>query len=275
MEKRYQVFVSSTYEDLRVERQEVIQALLALDCIPAGMEFFPAADEAQWSLITRIIDDCEFYIVIIGDRPGTLAPGGKSYTQLEYEHAVDRGKPVMAFLADPARRPGIERSPEDRARLDGFRELASGNNLRRSWSTPKELAFEVAKAIVHVKRTNPGGGWIKKASLPKEVFAQTLRGRTVLEAVVDAGIKDVQLWNLRGNSLPPDRFFKAAQKEILVSAATAHATLNAWAKLRKSGYVGINVCFLLLHQSEANKSWGGGLGATMNTSRTWLRRVGT
>ena len=41
-EKRYQVFVSSTYEDLQEERREVMQALLELDCIPAGMELFPA-----------------------------------------------------------------------------------------------------------------------------------------------------------------------------------------------------------------------------------------
>jgi hypothetical protein len=251
MEKRYRVFVSSAYEDLRAERQEVMQALLALDCIPAGMEFFPAADEAQWNLIRRIIDDCDFYIVIIGDRPGTLGPGGKSYTQLEYEYAVARGKPVMAFLrADPANQPGGSAlSPEAKARLNNFRELAKRNKLCAFWSAPQELALRVTQAIIHAKRTNPGGGWIKKASLPEEIFARTLRGRTVLKGVIDAGIKDVELWNLRGNSLPPDRFFKAAQKEILISAATAHATLNEWAKLLKSiaGEAGIGVCFLLLH----------------------------
>lgn len=38
MEKRYQVFVSSTYQDLQEERKEVMQALLELDCIPAGCQ---------------------------------------------------------------------------------------------------------------------------------------------------------------------------------------------------------------------------------------------
>jgi hypothetical protein len=41
MDKRYQVFVSSTYEGLHEERREVMQSLLALDCIPTGMELFP------------------------------------------------------------------------------------------------------------------------------------------------------------------------------------------------------------------------------------------
>ena len=51
MERKHQVFVSSTYKYLVKERQEVIHALLELDCIPAGMELFPAADEDAWSLI--------------------------------------------------------------------------------------------------------------------------------------------------------------------------------------------------------------------------------
>jgi hypothetical protein len=47
-QKKYQVFVSSTYIDLIDERQEIMHALLELDCIPAGMELFPAANEDQW-----------------------------------------------------------------------------------------------------------------------------------------------------------------------------------------------------------------------------------
>ena len=55
MDKRYQVFVSSSYLDLHEERQQVMQALLELDCIPAGMELFPASDQEKWALITRVI----------------------------------------------------------------------------------------------------------------------------------------------------------------------------------------------------------------------------
>jgi len=49
MDKRYQVFVSSTYDDLQEERKQVVQVLLEMGHIPAGMELFPAADEDQWS----------------------------------------------------------------------------------------------------------------------------------------------------------------------------------------------------------------------------------
>ena len=97
MEKRYQVFVSSTYDDLRDECQEVMQALLELDCIPAGMELFPAANEDQWTLIRNVIDDCDYYIVVIGGRYGSIGPTGISYTQMEYEYAVAQNKPIISL----------------------------------------------------------------------------------------------------------------------------------------------------------------------------------
>lgn len=64
MEKRYQVFVSSTFTDLTDERRAVMQALLELNCIPAGMELFPASTDDQWTLIQRVIDDCDYHLVL-------------------------------------------------------------------------------------------------------------------------------------------------------------------------------------------------------------------
>src|SRR5579859_6953364 len=97
-EKRYQVFVSSTFQDLQEERQEVIQALLELDCIPSGMELFPAANQDQWTLIKRVIDDCDYYIVIVAGRYGSLASDGMSYIEKEYRYAAERTKPIIAFM---------------------------------------------------------------------------------------------------------------------------------------------------------------------------------
>ncbi|WP_268844130.1 DUF4062 domain-containing protein [Aeromonas caviae] len=53
MNKRYQVFVSSTFADLQDERSKVIQTLMEMDCIPAGMELFPAMDEEQFEFIKK------------------------------------------------------------------------------------------------------------------------------------------------------------------------------------------------------------------------------
>jgi hypothetical protein len=70
MKKRYQVFVSSTYKDLTDERAAVIQMILNLNHFPAGMEMFPAANEDQWRLIQRVIDESDYYIVVVGGRYG-------------------------------------------------------------------------------------------------------------------------------------------------------------------------------------------------------------
>ncbi|HZK83011.1 MAG TPA: DUF4062 domain-containing protein, partial [Humisphaera sp.] len=61
MNKRYQVFVSSTYRDLIEYRQLVIKSLMQIDALPAGMEAFPAADEDAWSIIKRTIDQSDYY----------------------------------------------------------------------------------------------------------------------------------------------------------------------------------------------------------------------
>ena len=78
MDKRYQVFISSTYADLQEERQRVIQTVMKMDCIPAGMELFPAADEEQFEFIKRVIDDCDYYLLIIGGRYGSTTADGIS-----------------------------------------------------------------------------------------------------------------------------------------------------------------------------------------------------
>jgi hypothetical protein len=97
MDKRYQVFVNSTFIDLQEERRQVIQTVMELDCFPAGMELFPAADEEQWDFICKAIDDCDYFILIIGGRYGSLTDEGISYTEKEYDYAVEQGLPVLVF----------------------------------------------------------------------------------------------------------------------------------------------------------------------------------
>lgn len=92
-DKRYQVFVSSTYDDLQDERKEVMQALLELDCIPAGMELFPASSEDQWSLIKRVIDDCDYYILIIGGRMEVLVLMGLATLKWNLNMLLKQGSP--------------------------------------------------------------------------------------------------------------------------------------------------------------------------------------
>jgi len=176
MEKRYQVFVSSTYEDLRNERQEVMQALLELDCMPAGMELFPAADESQWSLIKRVIDECDYYVVILGGRYGSCDPDGMGYTEKEYRYALEIGKPTIAFLhKDPAEiLAGKTESTENgKVKLAAFRELLE-KKLCKHWSSAAELGSVVSRSLVRLIKDSPAIGWVRADELPDKDAALEL-----------------------------------------------------------------------------------------------------
>jgi Domain of unknown function (DUF4062) len=104
MNVKYQIFISSTYEDLKDERDEVIKACLNMGYIPVGMEMFNAADEGQWKVISRTIDQCDYYAVIVAHRYGSTTPEGISFTEKEYDYAVAQGVPVLGFVIDPKAR---------------------------------------------------------------------------------------------------------------------------------------------------------------------------
>ena len=150
MDKRYQVFVSSTYDDLQEERQEVMHALLELDCMPSGMELFPAANESQWSLIKRVIDDCDYYILILAGRYGSVGSDGISYTEMEYQYAESQAKAVIAFLhKDPGSIPTnkSEATEEGKSKLASFRKQVE-QKLCKYWTIPTELGSVLGKARI-------------------------------------------------------------------------------------------------------------------------------
>jgi hypothetical protein len=163
MEKRYQVFVSSTYSDLVDERAEVMQALLELDCMPAGMELFPAANDDQWTWIKKVVDQSDYYMVIIGGRYGSVsAVTGMSYTEMEYRYAVECGKPVIGFLHEDPSSISSGKTEQDagaRERLVDFRDLVQKRLCKFYWS-PADLGAKVSRSLTQLIRQYPALGWI-------------------------------------------------------------------------------------------------------------------
>ena len=163
MEKRYQVFVSSTFHDLEMERQEVMHALLELDCMPSGMELFPAANETQWSLIRKVIDDCDYYVLILGGRYGSIGSEGISYTEMEYRYAIDAGKPIIGFLhEDPSSIPVklVEQQAQRIKKLEAFRELVR-SRLCKFYDSSADLGAKVSRSVTQLKKQHPRPGWVR------------------------------------------------------------------------------------------------------------------
>ena len=165
MEKIYKVFVSSTFTDLEEERKKVTQALLEMDCIPTGMEMFHAANKSQWNLIQSEISSCDFYIVIIAGRYGSVHPETKiSYTQMEYNYACKIGIPILAFIYKepddlPAKK--IEKNIKYLRKLDEFKNSILNEKIVKFWTNPYDLASSVKTSIFKAIKDNPPGGWVR------------------------------------------------------------------------------------------------------------------
>lgn len=171
MDKRYQVFVSSTYADLKEERRHVIQALMEMDCIPAGMELFPAADEEQWKFIKGIIDDCDYYLIIIGGCYGSITNDGISYTEKEFDYAVKSGLKVVALIHSDIDKIPLgksEKDPELRVKLSSFRDKVKTGRLVKSWKSTEELPGLVALSLTKTIKMYPAIGWVRSSHVANE-----------------------------------------------------------------------------------------------------------
>lgn len=176
VEKREQVFISSTFKDLVRERRAVIQTLLQADCIPSGMELFPASDSEKWDLIKGVIDLCDYYVVIVGGRYGSVdAQKQLSYTEMEFDYAVESKKPVMGFLhGDPGKLIGekLELDAGMREKLDNFRAKVE-KKMVKYWHEPGDLPGQVALAIMQIRKSHPAEGWIRAGeAMTPEVKAE-------------------------------------------------------------------------------------------------------
>jgi hypothetical protein len=162
-EKIYKVFVSSTYEDLREERATVQRALLQLNCLPVGMELFPAADEDTWEFIKSQIRDSDYYVVVVAGRYGSIAPDGISFTEKEYDYATSQKVPSIGFVhAEPGSISvdKSEQAADGKKKLQAFLKKLKQRPVRQ-FRTPHELALEVTTSFVQLIRDRPAVGYIR------------------------------------------------------------------------------------------------------------------
>lgn len=179
-DKKYQVFISSTYADLSEERKKILDVLFMADCIPAGMEAFVASDIEQFEVIKKVIDLCDYYVLIIGKRYGSVhLETGKSYTEMEYDYAIERGIPVLVFaIYDNVKLASdkIETDEDKKDKLKKFRTKAMTNRLASIWASTEDLTGKLAISIMKAKTEIKRPGWQRavdfdEASLRREIMA--------------------------------------------------------------------------------------------------------
>ncbi len=171
MDKRYQVFVSSTFRDLVDERQGILKAILELDHIPAGMELFPASDASAWQLIRDVIDASDYYVLVIGGRYGSIDQAGLGYTEKEYDYAVGEGKCVIPLLhQDPGKltRDKTETSEAAWGKLQAFRAKVEKRHTCSYWTSAEDLKAQVILGLTAAIKRTPSVGWVRADQVPAD-----------------------------------------------------------------------------------------------------------
>ena len=161
-EKRYQVFVSATYSDLQPERRLLAQVLPALGCMPCGLDLNPSGISA-WTSIKRLIDESDYYLLLVGSRYGSLSPSGVSYTHMEYVYATTKQKPVLVLLHDAPETRSVdlqELTSEGRLKLRDFRQLLQ-RGLTAGWSDERTLEMTLRQQMPELISSRPMPGWVR------------------------------------------------------------------------------------------------------------------
>lgn len=198
MDKKLQVFISSTYADLKEERQAAVQAILKAGHIPAGMELFTAGDKSQMETIKRWIDESDIYMLILGGRYGSIEPTTSlSYTELEYDYAVEKEMPLFAVvitenaLDNKVKSNGLEHIERQQpAALADFKSKAL-SNISSFFDDTKDIKLAVHETIGDFIGRYEFSGWVKgdqiadSAPLLEEIKRLTIQRNDLEKQLVE------------------------------------------------------------------------------------------
>jgi len=195
-EKKYQVFISSTYTDLIEERRNLLDILLMADCIPAGMEAFVATDTEQFEVIKKVIDLCDYYVLIIGRRYGSVnTKTGLSYTEMEYDYAIEKGIPVLVFaINESVELPPdkVEQDIDNVRKLISFRNRAMSNRLASIWKSSEDLTGKLAISIMQAKIEIVRPGWQRAVDYDEASFRREIMKLEEKNSKLIINLNDVQ-----------------------------------------------------------------------------------
>ncbi|GEM_PF-4256493 len=163
MNKKYQIFISSTYTDLKSERDNVIRTILKMYHFPIGMEMFSADDEEQWEQIKNTIDSSDYYIIILCKRYGSLVKEGISYTEKEYDYALSIGIPILSFVASDSLVLTSEKLEDDPKKIQKMNKFVEKVKKRpcEFWNNTDDLANKVSIALYKSFEKKNRLGWTK------------------------------------------------------------------------------------------------------------------
>ena len=196
LDKRYQVFITTSGKDMQPERMVVAQTLI-------GMGFFSWGLEQRTPLSTafarRQIDDCDYVLLLLGSQYGEQSVSGVGYMHLEYIYAVTKQKPIIVFMHETpdTREDGLQdKTPELKERFKEFRhQLQKEVEQVVTYRTLRDLELAVRSYMPQMLERYPVVGWVRPQNLQilqdeiDKLKSQLAKARSEQSSV--HGLKDI------------------------------------------------------------------------------------
>jgi tetratricopeptide (TPR) repeat protein len=157
------IMVSSTFTDLEAHRREAIDAILRFGFRPIGMEYSGARSDADViDASLQMVRAADAYLCVIGHKYGQTPaddrnPKGLSITELEFNEARERGKPILLFVMaedHPGTKADFESDPKKKKKLEAFCKQAkrvdpakAAERVYDTFASKDEFAKKAAYAV--------------------------------------------------------------------------------------------------------------------------------
>ena len=147
------IYISSTYEDLKKEREAAAKALQRLGHQPVCMENYVASPQQPMEKCLDDVRNCDVYVGIFAWRYGFIPDEkDKSITHLEYETAKNAGIPCLIFLSDQKAPWPVEyvAAGEERQKIDRLRNELTNEYIVSFFKNSDELSGLVGAAVSNI-----------------------------------------------------------------------------------------------------------------------------
>lgn len=153
------VFLSSTYEDLKIYRQHIFkynEFLKTHNITIFGMEKFGSRPNEPIKECFKEIGKSNIYIGIFGMRYGSVSHiSDKSLTHLEYKEAERLNLPMLIYLIDEDKQKILPKDVDTGVAGEKLKKLKMEILKKRTvyfYTTPKDLAKRISIDLLNLKR---------------------------------------------------------------------------------------------------------------------------
>lgn len=165
--KIYSAFISSNFQSLRDERNRVISNLLDFRILPIGMEHFTVSTSGEFSDIEALIDDSDFFILLLGARYGSCDSEGFSWTEREYRYARAKKMPILTIICDELAL-NLRKKAEE-LDSDALKQIEFSNRIGFAREVNDEFSIDtIVKQFLNTQNFSKCIGWTRIEDVSKD-----------------------------------------------------------------------------------------------------------